>query len=323
MRPVAQAWSILIEVTNACRLRCAHCTAGVPHVRRPSLMSLEQIERALQSLEGWRKGVGCFGGEPTLHPDFPDVCALFARHFPRRQLAIWTCGGPKYESYRALIDETFSIVAYNDHQGPGFHQPLLIASEEVVPDLLERQRLIEHCWLPRHWSPVISGRGAFFCEVAATLDGLFDGPGGVALQKGWWRQDFAAFQYQRDQHCCSCSIPLPIEPLPDTLSADWVSPRNAMRLREAGSPMALGGRLHIVDAVDLTSAPQRNPRWFAAPGSPHYWTRLSLRAGLWLAAQYRHAAGAPGTFTRDALRYVSLKASYSVRARMTHLRRWL
>ena len=26
-----------------------------------------------------------------------------------------------------------------------------------------------------------------FCEVAASLDYLFDGPGGYSLEKGWWK----------------------------------------------------------------------------------------------------------------------------------------
>jgi hypothetical protein len=42
------------------------------------------------------------------------------------------------------------------------------------------------------------------------------------LDKGWW----------------------PIEPFPGTAHADWVSPGNAGRLRCAGSPLALCGRLH-------------------------------------------------------------------------------
>jgi hypothetical protein len=323
MRPLADAWSILIEITNACRLRCAHCTAGVPHVRRPYFMTLEYLERALQSLEGWKKGVGCFGGEPTLHPEFPEVCALFARHFPRRQLVMWTCGGPQYEKHKALIDRTFATVAYNDHEASGFHQPLMIANEEVVPDPEERRRLIENCWVPRHWSPLITHRGAFFCEVAATFDNLFAGPGGHALEKGWWKKDFSAFRYQQEHNCRFCSIPLPVEPLPDTLDADCVSPGNAARLRAAGSPLALRGKLRIVDQMDLTRRQRRNPRWFAAPGTSHYWTKVTIRAGLWLAAQYRHVPGAPALFARDLSRYVALKVSYRAGAISAAARRWV
>ena len=134
MRPLADAWSILIEVTNACRLRCAHCTAGVPHVRRPIFMQLGAVDQALKSLKGWKKGVGCFGGEPTMHPEFAEICALFRAHFPRKQCALWTCGGRTYEQHRQVIDETFAIVAYNDHESPGFHQPLMIVCDEVRAD---------------------------------------------------------------------------------------------------------------------------------------------------------------------------------------------
>lgn len=314
MRSMAEAWSILIEITNACRLRCAHCTAGVPHVRQPSFMGLDHLEQALQSLEGWKKGVGCFGGEPTLHPDFPAVCALFRKYFPRHQLAIWTCGGPQYDRHKDLIDETFAIVSYNDHRSEGFHQPLMIASEEVVADPDERRRLIETCWVPRHWSPLVTHRGGFFCEVAATFDNLFDGPGGHPLEKDWWKKDFSAFAYQREHNCRFCSLPLPVEPLPDTCPSDSVSPGNAARLLAAGSPLARGGRLTIVDAVDLAHPVRRNPRWFAPSGTPHYWTRLPVRAGLWLAAQYRHVPGAPAVFLRDLSRYARLKLAHGVRS---------
>jgi hypothetical protein len=320
---MADAWSILIEVTNACRLRCAHCTAGVPHVRKPYFMALDHLEHALQSLEGWKKGVGCFGGEPTLHPQFPDVCALFAKYFPRRQLAMWTCGGPQYETHRQLIDETFAILAYNDHHSAGFHQPLMIANEEVVPDPDERRRLIENCWVPHHWSPLITHRGAFFCEVAATFDNLFDGPGGHPLVKGWWKKDFSAFAYQREHNCRFCSLPLPVEPLPDTLRADSVSPGNAERLKTVGSPLALQGRLRVVQEVDLRRSLQRNPRWFAPPGTSHYWTRLTVRAGFWLAAQYRHVPGARRAFARDLSRYTALKVSYAAGTMAAAARQWL
>lgn len=320
MRPMADAWSILIEITNACRLRCAHCTAGVPHVRRPNFMTLDHLEKALQSLEGWQKGVGCFGGEPTLHPDFPEVCALFRRYFPKRQLAVWTCGGPRYEQYKELIADTFAIVTYNDHHAEGHHQPLMIANEEVVPDPEERRRLIENCWVPLHWSPLITHRGAFFCEVAATFDNLFDGPGGLPLEKGWWRRDFSAVAYQREHNCRFCSIPLPVQPQPDTLPADFVSPGNAARLRAAGSPLALQGKLAIVDSVDLTASLSRNPRWFAKTGTPHYWSRVTWRAGLWLAAQYRHVPGATTIFARDVTRYAKLKAYFGARA-LAHVAR--
>ena len=191
MRQLADSWSILIEITNACRLKCAHCTCGVPHVRAPHFMDLDTLQRALESLEGWRKGVGCFGGEPTLHPRFPEVCALFRRYFPREQCAVWTCGGPAFERHRDEIDRTFAMVTYNDHQAEGYHQPLMIAADEVVADPVERARLIEGCWIQHHWSPMITPRGAFFCEVAATFDGLFNGPGGFPLEKGWWHRGLA------------------------------------------------------------------------------------------------------------------------------------
>lgn len=326
MRDLADSWSILIEITNACRLKCAHCTCGVPHVRAPHVMDLATVERALQSLEGWTRGVGCFGGEPTLHPQFAEVCALFRKYFPREQCAVWTCGGPAYERHRADIERTFAMVSYNDHAEGGFHQPLMIAADEVVPDPVQRAALIERCWLQHHWSPMITPRGAFFCEVAATFDGLFGGPGGFPLEKGWWHRGVSDVQAQRARSCGSCSIPLPIEPVPDTLPFDYVSPGNAERLRAAGSPLALRGGLRIVSSVDLTHQVQRNPRFFAPTGTSHYWSRLHWRSAWWLAQQYRRNASGLRGLASDTARFVALRADQMRRgigSRVSHTVGWI
>jgi hypothetical protein len=323
MRQLADSWAILIEITNACRLKCAHCTCGVPHVRAPHFMDLATLQRALESLEGWRKGVGCFGGEPTLHPQFPEVCALFRRYFPREQCAVWTCGGPAYERHRAEIDRTFAMVTYNDHEADGHHQPLMIAADEVVADPVERARLIEGCWIQHHWSPMITPRGAFFCEVAATFDGLFNGPGGFPLDKGWWRRGLADIQEQRARACGSCSIPLPIQPQPDTLPFDYVSPRNAERLRAAGSPLALRGGLRIVTEVDLSQTQTRNPRFFAPTGTEHFWSRMQWRTAWWLVRQYATSPSGVRGLVQDSTRYMSLRLDLwanAVRAKAESLR---
>jgi hypothetical protein len=281
-------------------------------------MSLDTLESSLRSLEGWKKGVGCFGGEPTLHPEFPAVCALFGQYFPKRQLAFWTCGGPAYERHRALIERTFGSITYNDHQSEGYHQPLMIAADEVVPDPVRRRELIEHCWIQQHWSPMITHRGAFFCEVAATFDNLFDGVGGFALEPGWWKEGRSDVAGQRERYCGSCSIPLPIEPVRDTFPVDFVSPGNAARLRAAGSPLALRGGIREVTSIDLDAAPTRNPRYFAMPGTPHYWSKMPLRMGFWMAAQYLSISSGPRAFLIDTARFSSLK----VRSTANSFTRW-
>lgn len=247
MKHLYDAWLIQIEITNACHLRCAHCSRGVPHVRKPYFMSLGEVEMALQSLEGWPKGVGCMGGEPTMHPEFEDICRLYQKHVGRARSGLWTSGGPQYDKYEKLIGETFRMVLYNDHSEVGKHQPLMIASEECVPDEKLRNELIDNCWLQKLWSPAINTKGAFFCEVAAVFDLLFEGPGGYEVEKGWWKKRVCDFRDQRDRYCRYCSIPVPLREVPNDAGKDYVSPANAERLLRAGSPWAKRGKIELIE----------------------------------------------------------------------------
>ncbi|MCI0539018.1 MAG: radical SAM protein [Verrucomicrobiales bacterium] len=314
MKPLFDAWLIQIRVTNVCRLSCAHCTAGIRHFASPSFADLGFIERALKSLEGWRKGVGFTGGEPTLHPDFPELCALFRTYFPKHQCGLWTCGGPAYQKHRELIRRTFGIINYNDHDTSSFHHPMTVASEDVIKDEQLREELIDKCWLQLHWSPIVAQNGAFFCEVAATFDSLFGGPGGYPLEPGWWKKDVKGFADQRARYCGKCSIPIPFTSLPDRLKLDWVSPQNAQRLRDANSPQAAAGRLKTVDAVftredieRLAAARSRNAKTYATPLSKHVWMKTPLRAWFWKHAKYRHIPGGQKQFVLDTLRFIAIK----------------
>jgi hypothetical protein len=196
MKPIYDAWLIQIEITNACINRCAHCTRAVRHFRTPYFDTIDFVEQSLQSMKGWKRGVGCMGGEPTLHPDFPDICSLYRKYFPRRQCALFTSGGKRYQEYLPLIKENFGILHFHNHQTPSSHHPIMVASEEIVPDPDLRNRLIKECWLQRKWSPAISKKGCFFCEVAAMFDLLFDGPGGYPIQPDWWKKAERNFRDQ-------------------------------------------------------------------------------------------------------------------------------
>jgi hypothetical protein len=57
----------------------------------------------------------------------------------------------------------------------------------------------DNCWWQRLLgSPSITPKGAFFCEVAAAMDMLFDGPGGWKIEKDWWKRGPEGFG---DQLC--------------------------------------------------------------------------------------------------------------------------
>lgn len=234
-------------MTNACNKRCAHCTRGVRHVRKPYFMSLEEVETALQSLKGWRKVVGCMGGEPTLHPQFEQICGLYSQYFPRHQCGLWTSGGKAFERHKALIQRTFRVVLYNDHSEVGKHHPWMISCDECIPDDVLREDLIDNCWVQKFWSPSINPNGAFFCEIAAVFDLLFNLNGGYPVVPGWWRKEIDDFRGQRERYCDLCSMCVPFQHIPNDEPCEYVSSGMLKRLQEIGSPWA--DRLHVVDDV--------------------------------------------------------------------------
>ena len=60
------------------------------------------VTMPLQSLKGWRRGVGCMGGEPTMHPQFVEICGLYKKYFPRSQRGLFTAGAKFYEKHKEL-----------------------------------------------------------------------------------------------------------------------------------------------------------------------------------------------------------------------------
>ena len=236
MKPIYQAWWVQIEVTNACPKRCAHCTRAVRHVKKPFFMSLDDIDRALRSMRGWPRVIGCMGGEPTIHPEFEAICHLYAKYFPRERCGLWTSGGAQFEKHKDLIIKTFACLLYNDHSEVGQHQPWLIGIDEVVPDEKLRNELIDNCWIQKLWSPSINPKGAFFCEIAAVMSLMFDVGEGYAVEPGWWRRDVPGFRDQRDMYCGMCSMALPFGKVMNDEQDEYVSKKNRKRLEKIKSP---------------------------------------------------------------------------------------
>lgn len=321
MKPIYDAWLIQIEITNDCLNKCSHCTRGIRHIKNPIYLDLDHIEKALCSLKDWKKGVGCFGGEPTLHPQFPEICELYKKHFPKHQCGLWTSGGDNFRKYYPLIRDTFGIINYNDHKNPSLHHPLMIASEEIIPDSILRDKLIDNCWLQLHWSPIITAKGGFFCEVAATYDFIFSGPGGYPLELGWWRKDPSQFQDQRDMYCRYCSIPLPFKPFRDDFKYDLVSPGNAERLKQAHSPQSEKNMLLIVDE-ELTSSEipsiseirnNKQSKKYSPLDPPHFWVRTPIKAWFWKKAKYKYIKHGCRAFATDTSKFLASKFFDSLR----------
>ncbi len=219
---------IQIEITNACHMQCANCTRFVGHHKKPFFMTPDDCEKAVKSLIDYPGNIGIMGGEPTLHPEFAGICKMFRKVIPdKRRRQLWT-SGYKWDYYKEVIHETFDEdhISFNNHKNEqaSYHQPLLVAIDEVVEDKVLMQAFIENCWVQNRWSASITPKGAFYCEVAAAMDHLFAGPGGIEVEDCWWEKGIDCQDVSR--YCLRCSAALPVPQRLSDKGKDYVSSGN-------------------------------------------------------------------------------------------------
>ena len=181
-----------IHLTRACDLSCSNCTQGSQFGGKPDFMTLDNFEKACRSLKGYFGLVGIFGGNPALHPQFPQICDILRSYFPQEQCGLW-CNNPR--GHGAVMRKTFnpSMSNLNVHlRSEAFeefkrdwpesrpfgldkdsrHSPVHGNLAKFVPEESERWKLISNCPINQHWSAMLCQiRGelrAFFCEIAGS-----------------------------------------------------------------------------------------------------------------------------------------------------------
>lgn len=226
-----------IMVGRGCDLSCYGCTQGSNLAGKPVMMTPDEFETAVVSLEGYFGVYGVFGGNPAISQHFEAFCEILRKHVPFEQRGLW-CNHPRGKG--AICRETFnpSVSNLNVHQSQAAydefaqdwpeskpylkgldsdsrHAPPFVAMSDVIPDESQRWELIAGCDINRSWSAMICtvpGRGlrAYFCEIAGAQAMLHpEWPDtGLEVTPGWWKQPMQAFAAQVRQHCHACGIPL-------------------------------------------------------------------------------------------------------------------
>lgn len=244
MKAIFEVQTLQICTTNACVLECANCTHLVGHHKRNYMMSLDYFKRVVDSLEGYSRMIGIIGGEPLLVPWAEEQFRYLGSKFPREQLGLWTTfpPGEKYARLRNVICETFGNILLNDHHVPTImHAPMLVAAGEYYDNDRDLHAAAWNCWVQNSWSPGITPKGAFFCEVASELDQLFDGPGGWDISEpGWWKRTPKDYASQIDQWCRKCGGCLPLERRSSQDNRDDISEGNFKILQGKSRKVDLG-----------------------------------------------------------------------------------
>ena len=213
MRSIASAATLQIDVTNACVLQCSGCTHLCGHHRAPFFMSMDEFRRTVDSLKGYPSMLGIIGGEPLISPYISDMMTYLHGAFPPEQCGLWSVfpHGDKYVKLRGQICETFGNILLNDHSRSDImHAPILVASGEYFSNLDDLYMAADQCWVANRWSPSVTNKGAFFCEVAAELDQLFEGPGGWEVKPNWWKKTPKDYTEQIERWCSKCGGCMPL-----------------------------------------------------------------------------------------------------------------
>jgi hypothetical protein len=217
------------------------------------------------------------GGEPLLHPQFEKFCEIALEKIPKAQLGLWTSLPKGLEKYREVICNTFNHIFINDHsRGDIYHCPILVGAEEVYEDKKEMFFAIDHCWLQNAWSASINPKGAFFCEIAASMSVLFDGPRGWPVEPGWWWATPKDFKEQIEEYCPKCGAALPLPRRASIERVDDISPKNLERLKERSKKVE--NKLYKVSNLKLTKIPEQ----MAAYKDLLWRRKVAQRFGLWL-----------------------------------------
>src|SRR5678815_468381 len=269
-----------IVVTTRCDRDCSNCTQLLPFRQDYAFMSLECFEEACISVKDWPGLVAMFGGNPCVHPQFPELCAIMRKHIDPEHRGLWSnnflkhadvvkmtfgqgvgrynAGGLNLNAHgdpkaAEAMDAVFpgKVISSSWNKGSRHAAILLnyrdfgITDEQWVP-------LRESCDINRNWSGAIVERGrqqpyGYFCEVAAALDGIRAENSGVPAVPGWWKHGIDAFGGQV-KNCCDrgCGVPLRHEGHLDIEETYDVSPSFA-NLGRRGNP-----KLNTIDQIQKT-----------------------------------------------------------------------
>lgn len=277
MRSICDMDTTQIEITNTCINSCANCSRFCTHVKKPFFMEFDLFKEAIDSMVGYPKMCGIQGGEPLLHPDFEKMCEYASSKIPKKQLGLWTTLPKGFEHYREIICKTFYHIFVNDHTREDiFHHPALVAVEEVIPDKNKMWNCIDNCWAQESWSASINPKGAWFCEIAASMSILFNEGIGWKVEPGWWWRIPKDFTSQMEQFCPRCGFSVAVNRRKSTDIVDDISPKNLERLKGISRRVDKGD--YIVHNLQTTTTLEP----LAAYKDLQYRSKVASRYGILL-----------------------------------------
>lgn len=260
---------IQIDITNACINRCSNCTRFCGHHTKPFFMDFETFKKAVDSFEGWEGCVGIIGGEPTLHPEIekfidylrekrigkkievsrkpiPNMLNHIRENLDNTcaKIGFWSSLNRGYYRHFETINDAFDWQLLNDHDNKCLHQAILMSRKDLGISDEEFYKKRDACFAQNTWSATVTPKGAFFCEIAAAFDMLFNGEGGWEIEKGWWKRTPEEFGEQL-KWCELCSLCLDVPKRIAGEDIDDISETLLEKLKEVNSPKIKQGKFCV------------------------------------------------------------------------------
>jgi hypothetical protein len=251
---------------------------------KPYFMSLSDAKVAIDSMVGYHHMTGIMGGEPLLHPQFTEICKYLQTKIPKAQCGLWTCLPEGKEHLREIIVETFDHIFINDHTRDDIlHHPALVAANEMPLEGWKKDYLINKCWAQETWSASINPKGAWFCEIAASLAVLLDVKNlGWDVVPGWWARSPQHFISQMAM-CHYCGMAMPLKRRCSTEEIDDISPKMFEALKDI-SPKLIKGKYKIHNLEPFVGEEGQ----CATYKDPNYRDKIAKRYGMFLVVNDQH-----------------------------------
>lgn len=215
-------------------------------------MSTECFREAVRSLVDWPGIVGIFGGNPCVHPQFEQICDILCEEIPeQKHRGLWSNDLMKHGALCRKVfypEGRFNLNAHGIRDAYlGFdkyltgkairhsdttqaqHAAMLASFEDFGVPLSEWIEARENCDINQKWSGAIVERSgkpfAYFCEVAAAIDGVLGLNRGMPVAAGWWKHTMDAKDFDNQVAICNvCAVPLRMKGRPDREERYDVSP---------------------------------------------------------------------------------------------------
>ena len=98
-----EAWKMEIAITDYCNQSCSLCSQGTPLQKDKKTMSMADLEAISRNVRPYEFDViKISGGEPTLHPQFGEICRNLRRLLPANRYELAT-NGFRLEQFRDCI----------------------------------------------------------------------------------------------------------------------------------------------------------------------------------------------------------------------------